>query len=192
MKIQRREGGFYHWQKQESDTKCACGCGGFITNRSAKDKKKGKIEGYLKGHGWRGKKMSESSKQKMRENHADVSGKNNPNYGKGLFGEDNPNWQGGKVGLLYGVGNNQKGINTNKDKKFRKEIIKRDKECVLCGRKEMLCCHHIIPWVENENIRFDKNNCVTLCNKCHPRADNKHHYEKYKLMLESYVDNLLI
>lgn len=35
-----------------------------------------------------GRKVSEETKQKISKNHADVSGKNNPNYGK--FGEDNP------------------------------------------------------------------------------------------------------
>lgn len=36
---------------------------------------------------WKGRVFSEEIKQKMRENHADVSGENNPNFGKHLSNE---------------------------------------------------------------------------------------------------------
>ena len=69
-----------------SDVECACGCGQFITTRSAQEKANGKPNGgYCKGHIWKGRPLLESAKQKMRANHADVSGEKNPNFGKGLF-----------------------------------------------------------------------------------------------------------
>ena len=39
-----------------------------------------------------GKHHSEETREKMRNNHADVSGENNPNYGISRYGKDNPNY----------------------------------------------------------------------------------------------------
>lgn len=183
------EGTFWERQKKASGIKCACGCGDFISNRAAKAKAKGSGGGYIKGHFWKGRELPESIKEKMRENHADFSGDKNPNYGKGLFGPDNPNWQGGKKEKYY-IGNSPIGVNTKEDLAFRKYIKARDKECILCGKKKMLECHHIEPWVERKELRFDPKNCVTLCKPCHTRADNKHHKERIRPMLQAYINNL--
>jgi 5-methylcytosine-specific restriction endonuclease McrA len=183
------DGSFYDRQRADSDIKCACGCGRFISNRAAKAKAKGLTEGYVKGHGWRNKKMPESARLKMSLNHADVSGSKNPNYGKGLFGKDNPNWQGGKKEKYY-TGKNQPQAQTKQDRAFRSFIKARDKTCVLCGRKNMLQCHHINSWVKYKKLRYDPNNAVTLCIRCHPRADNKHHKQRIKPMLEAYINSL--
>ena len=84
-------------KKQESTILCKCGCGQFITNRSAKNVEKGKQNaGYIHGHIWKGKELPQSIKDKMNANRRDNKGEKNPNYGKGLFGKDNPNWQGRK------------------------------------------------------------------------------------------------
>ncbi len=84
---------------------CKCGCG---QQREEFDKK-GRRREYLKGHGAKGKKCpeisarqlgkhhAEKTKIKISKNHADVSGENNPNYGKGLFGENNGRYRGGKT-----------------------------------------------------------------------------------------------
>jgi len=180
---------FYKRQRAESNIKCACGCEGFITNRAAKAKAKGTTEGYIKGHGWRNKKMPESARLKMSLNHADVSGNKNPNYGRGLFGKNNPNWQGGKKKKYY-TGKNQPEVGRKKDRDFKKSIIARDKKCILCGNKTRLECHHIVPWVESEIGRFYPKNCITLCKPCHTRADNKHHKAQIKPMLKAYINSL--
>lgn len=39
-----------------------------------------------------GKHHSEETREKMRKNHADFSGKNHPNYGISRYGKDNPNY----------------------------------------------------------------------------------------------------
>lgn len=169
-----------------SDVECACGCGGFITVRSAKNKAKGKLNaGYIKGHIWKGRNLPESAKQKMRENHADFSGDKNPNFGKGLFREKNPNWQGGKTDKYWPGGQPKAG--NHKDREFRKAIKKRDGECILCKNETRLECHHIESWVDREDLRFDETNCVTLCKPCHARADNAHHKETIKPMLRAYI-----
>lgn len=91
-------GGVFVWQKQKSDILCKCGCGEFITNRSARNLEQGKPNaGYIHGHIWKGKELPQHIKDKMNANRRDNKGEKNPNYGKGLFGADNPNWQGGKL-----------------------------------------------------------------------------------------------
>ena len=184
------EGKFLDRQKQLSDEKCACGCGGFITNRAAKNKAKGLTPGYIKGHTWKGRKMSEAARQKMRDNHADVSGENNPNYGKGLFGENNPNWQGGKKQKHYKGNIQMGGVHTKHDLEFRKSIRARDKKCVLCHKRTTLEAHHIESWVNHPELRHDPKNCVTLCKSCHARADNRHHKQKFKALLTAYIKTL--
>ena len=52
-----------------------------------------------KGGSIKGAKRSEETRQKIRENHADISGKNHPLYGK--TGENHPNY-----GKNYNVGTN--------------------------------------------------------------------------------------
>lgn len=54
-------------------------------------------------HPMYGKHHSEETKRKMRENHADVSGKNNPMYGVRLCGNKNPSF--GKMWVTNGVEN---------------------------------------------------------------------------------------
>lgn len=184
-------GTFDERQHQESNELCACGCGRFISNRAAKAKAKakGSTDGYIKGHTWKNREIPESAREKMRANHADVSGEKNPNYGKGLHGDSNPNWQGGKVTSQYHK-KNQPGFGTTEDRAFRGWIRARDKSCVLCGRKNMIEVHHIESWVNNDTRRFDPANCVSLCKACHVRADNAHHKERIRPMLLAYIETL--
>ena len=184
-------GGVFVWQKQKSDILCKCGCGEFITNRSARNLEQGKPNaGYIHGHIWKGKELPQHIKDKMNANRRDNKGEKNPNYGKGLFGADNPNWQGGKT-LLYKKGNHP-GVNTPSNLAFREWIRKRDGQCVLCGKIGRLDVHHIVSWVESEAGRHDPMNCVTLCKPCHARADNTHHKERIRPMLQAYLDTLAI
>jgi len=184
-------GGVFVWQKQLSTVPCKCGCGQFITNRAARNLETGRPNagGYVSGHVWKGRTLLDSAKQKMRENHADVSGDKNPNFGKGLHGENNPNWQGGKT-LRYSKGKNHPKSNTKKDLQFRVSIRERDEKCVLCGNTSRLEVHHIVSWIDSEEKRFDPMNCVTLCKSCHTRADNAHHKDRINPMLMAYMDSL--
>lgn len=70
-----------------------------------------------------------------------------------------------------------KGYKTSGEKlermKFRievqKKVLERDNyTCQLCGEKGVnLQVDHIQPWSEYVELRFDINNCRTLCMKCH-------------------------
>jgi hypothetical protein len=83
---------------------------------------------------------------------------------KGILwsGEKNYHWKGGKYSENY-----------RQRRRFRDEmqktIFERDNyTCQLCGIKGVyLQVDHIQPWVKYVELRFDVNNCRTLCMKCH-------------------------
>ena len=53
-----------------------------------------------------------------------------------------------------------------KDKEWAKQIKERDKCCVICGSKERLNAHHIIPR-EIKELRWELCNGITLCPRHH-------------------------
>lgn len=48
-------------------------------------------------------------------------------------------------------------------------------KCQHCGmtEKNKLHAHHVIPWKENKNKRFDIENGLTLCKNCHAKEETK-------------------
>ena len=62
-------------------------------------------------------------------------------------------------------------------KDWQKLVFNTDKyKCVKCGccsrkDKKTLCAHHILPWLNWPELRYELKNGVTLCTKCH----NKYH-----------------
>ena len=57
-------------------------------------------------------------------------------------------------------------------KKWRNSVLERDKyRCQKCGSEKKLHCHHIVPWKEDESLRFSPENGLTLCNACHSREE---------------------
>lgn len=66
---------------------------------------------------------------------------------------------------------------------WRKEIKGRDNwKCCVCGAKERLEAHHIIPKHERPDLSLNTINGITLCHKCHRIAhlgsysgDKRHH-----------------
>jgi 5-methylcytosine-specific restriction endonuclease McrA len=63
--------------------------------------------------------------------------------------------------------------------KWKNAVLERDNfTCQQCGKTESLHCHHIIPWKEREDLRFDVNNGKTLCQPCHMSFESKLRAEK--------------
>lgn len=52
------------------------------------------------------------------------------------------------------------------DRDWAKKIKERDGECVICGAKEYLNAHHIIPR-EIKEFKYDLKNGITLCPRHH-------------------------
>ena len=87
---------------------------------------------------------------------------------------------------------NQKGgvsmINDNRDsnqyKNWRKNVYERDNyKCVSCGSKEKINAHHILSWNHYSEKRYDVDNGITLCEKCHIKIHQKYGYDTDKPML---------
>jgi hypothetical protein len=58
-------------------------------------------------------------------------------------------------------------------RKISKEMIKKNKECFMCGKKNNLITHHIIPYrIEKNN---DEKNLMVLCNSCHRIVENDYY-----------------
>ena len=55
---------------------------------------------------------------------------------------------------------------TKEDKEWANQVKERDGECVICGEKEKLNAHHIIPR-EIHETKLDINNGISLCPKHH-------------------------
>jgi len=53
-------------------------------------------------------------------------------------------------------------------RRIRKEILKRDKCCQICGGNNKLCVHHINYNKDNNN----PDNLLTLCNSCHSKTNH--------------------
>lgn len=53
-----------------------------------------------------------------------------------------------------------------KDLEWSRLVRERDKECVICHSTNRLNAHHIICR-QNKELRWDLNNGISLCPKCH-------------------------
>lgn len=59
-------------------------------------------------------------------------------------------------------------------KVWRNRVKERDGyKCQRCESEKKLHVHHIIPWKENESLRFDLENGITLCMSCHMKEEWK-------------------
>lgn len=129
-------------------------------------------------------KRLDKYKIKKRSKSENMSGVNNPNFGKKLTEkhknklskiakkrtrENNPNWKNGRSFEPYPLGWN---------KTFKEQIRYRDGyKCQLCGCGELengqrLCVHHIDYNKDNLNL----NNLLSLCRICHNRTNGNRDY----------------
>lgn len=120
-----------------------------------------------------GKHLSEETRKKMSE------------AKKGKIGEDCPAWKGGlsAENLL---------IRTSSDMiRWKKYVFERDDyTCQKCGVRNgngksiILNAHHIFPFAEYPEKRFDVDNGLTLCEDCH-KAEHKQKSKRTADMLSA-------
>ena len=106
-----------------------------------------------------GRDIGEEWKRKISENHADVSG------------ENNPNWQGGIKSEPYSADFNQG---------LKLKIKKRDnfqcQECYYTFPVQKLNIHHI----DYDKKNSSENNLITLCKSCHGQTNfGRKEWESY-------------
>lgn len=59
---------------------------------------------------------------------------------------------------------------------FKRAIILRDNNCLICGSNKSLSIHHI----DYNKLRSIKENCICLCNSCHTKTSfNREHWKKF-------------
>lgn len=60
-----------------------------------------------------------------------------------------------------------------------KKKVKKIGKCEICGLKDNLVAHHIIPWEYSVKGRTDVNNGMCLCNNCHKMIHNDIEWIQY-------------
>jgi hypothetical protein len=65
------------------------------------------------------------------------------------------------------MASNQHWRRTREYRQWRVTVIRRDKTCVCCGSHKARQAHHLEDGSHNPTLRFDPENGVTLCYKCH-------------------------
>ncbi len=70
--------------------------------------------------------------------------------------------------------------NREVDKSLNERVRARDKfTCRLCNKKKRpgsLEIHHIFKWANAPGLRFDEDNLICLCKKCHKSINRKEEF----------------
>lgn len=98
---------------------------------------------------------------------AHMRGRFGPNFGNGaaFMGSKNPNWKNGSTEVRE----------ANERFRWRRRVCRRDKYvCQRCGSRWEVCAHHIRPWKTFPKLRYDVDNGICLCRKCHVWVHSPH------------------
>lgn len=78
------------------------------------------------------------------------------------------------------------------NREFIRICLNRDEyKCTICNSKEELQVHHLEAYSKYKNLRYDINNGITLCKKCHTRFHSIYGYidfNKYNFIEFSNID----
>lgn len=88
---------------------------------------------------------------------------------RGQKGQFHWNWKGGITPQ------NQRLRGSGRYRNWRDAVFARDDyTCQCCGQRGgVLNAHHISPWAEDTERRFDVSNGITLCERCHKATHAK-------------------
>ena len=111
-----------------------------------------------------------------------------------ISGENNWNWRGGLTSK------NESDRKTWQYKEWRQSVYQRDNfTCQCCGRNSnevSLNAHHILNFSDYEDLRYDVDNGITLCEECHSiNYPNSFHSiygvsNNTKEQLDEYINNI--
>lgn len=121
--------------------------------------------------------FSEEHRRKLKENHIGFKGKKHTEIAKTKMSEShqrekNPRWIKDRSFLLKNKRNDPE------YKQWRYQIFKRDRHLCRINNKDCfgkVVAHHILPWSDFPELRYEVKNGVTLCQTHHPkkRVDEK-------------------
>ena len=111
-----------------------------------------------------------------------MKGSNHPMYG--VKGEANHKWNPN----LTDKDRHDK-RDTVENYHFRKSVFERDNyACIICSNKGLLNAHHITNYCSDINNRYNIDNGVTMCNKCHKAFHKKYgNKNNNKMQLEEFI-----
>lgn len=82
-------------------------------------------------------------------------------------GANSPNWKGGLTPKNAAI------RNSLEYKQWRQAVFERDAfRCTSCGENGYIQAHHIKAFSTHPELRFNVDNGVTLCPRCHELTDN--------------------
>lgn len=122
-------------------------------------------------------KMSIAVRLKISKNHKEKAifvGSKNPMYNSKRFKELNPNWKGGITT------EKEVAMRSEEYKLWRKSVFERDLyTCQCCGKMTHdIEAHHLDNFADYKEKRYDIENGITLCKKCHnPNQKGSFHNE---------------
>lgn len=83
-------------------------------------------------------------------------------------GQQNPNWKGGATEVIRGVRRSPGYW------QWRKAVLARDsRTCQHCGTTKNIHAHHLFPCAQYAEVRYDPENGICLCIKCHCKSHQR-------------------
>lgn len=151
----------HHWNPEihkGQKIECACGCGTLI----AKYDYRGRLKKYVIGHTRMGKKIVFTAEWLEHIRQAAIES------GKKQRGKNHWNWKGG-----ISRANHRR--ETRQYKLWRLAVYEKDRwTCRDCGRHcgtKDIVAHHKKPFKDYPELRYQGDNGVTLCRKCHLKRE---------------------
>lgn len=135
--------------------KCLCDCGNYTEVITGKLK-----NGHTKSCGCL---KNETSIENANKNFGQQTGENHWNYKGGI------------------TPHRKADMGRKQYQDFRKAVLERDDyTCQICNKRGgNLEVHHILPYCNNQKIRYDVNNGITMCKKDHREFHNTYSYTNF-------------